>query len=240
MAVFFLLGAVAAFDPRAHLLVLVGAIVIDDQMQDEPLWGLFVDHFEKGQPFLVCVPGRGVVQDFSVQVVQRRKEGNCSVARVIMRGGSHLPNAKRQTRLRSLKGLALTFFVATQHQCFFGRIQIEANDIPEFLLEPAIVGNFKGAREVRLDIVGLPNLVDGLIADSLGFGHGARRPALATFRRAGCFVKDFGAELRADRGLSPATLGFLKTCQSIRAKAPFPFNDHRAAYANTLAALLLA
>jgi len=205
--------------------------------QYEFLRGLFVEHFEKVQLFLVGVPGRGVVQVFSIQVVQ---EGNCSVARGIMRGGSHMPNAKWQTRLRSLKGLALAFLVATEHRCFFGRIQIEANDIPEFFLEPAIVGNFKGAREVRLDIVGLPNLVDGLIADSLGFGHGARGPALATFRRAGCFVKDFGAELRADRGLSPATLGFLKTCQSIRAKALFPFNDHRAAYANTLAALLLA
>ena len=62
---------------------------------------------------------------------------------------------------------------------------------------------------MRLDIVGLPNLVDGLIADSLGFRHGARGPSLATFRGAGCFVKDFGAELRTDTK-SRMLLDFLK------------------------------
>jgi hypothetical protein len=44
---------------------------------------------------------------------------------------------------------------------------------------------------VGLDIVGLPNLVDGLIADSLDLGHGAHGPSLATFRGGGLLREGF-------------------------------------------------
>lgn len=95
LAVFFLLGTVAALDPRANLFVFMGAIVVDDQMQAKTIWSFLVDHLEEGQPFLVRVPGCGIVQDFSIQVVQSCKEGDGSMARVVMRGGSHMPNAER-------------------------------------------------------------------------------------------------------------------------------------------------
>ena len=95
LAVFFLLGTVAALDPGANLFVFMGAVVVDDQMQAKTVWSFRVDHLEEGQPFLVCVPGCGVVQDFSIQVVQSCKEGDGSMARVVMRGGSHMPNAER-------------------------------------------------------------------------------------------------------------------------------------------------
>ena len=61
-----------------------------------------------------------VVQDFSIQVVQSCKEGDDAMARVVMRGGSHMPNANRQNRLSSLKGLALAFFVEQSTSAFSG------------------------------------------------------------------------------------------------------------------------
>lgn len=43
---------VAALDPRANLVVFMGAVVVDDQMQAQTVWSFRVDHLEEGQPFL--------------------------------------------------------------------------------------------------------------------------------------------------------------------------------------------
>ena len=64
-----------------------------------------------------------------------------------------MTDAQRQRGLGPLQGLALALLVAAQHQSLVGRIQVQPNDVPEFILEAGVVGDFEGPRQMRPDVV---------------------------------------------------------------------------------------
>ena len=95
-----------------------------------------------------------------LKIIQRGEQGNGAVADIIVRMRADMPDSQRQSRLRALEGLNLAFFIATEHQCLIRRIQIQPNDVPKFLFEVWIVGQFEGACQVRFYVVGGPYALD--------------------------------------------------------------------------------
>lgn len=95
-------------------------------------------------------------------------------------------NAQWQSWLRALQGLNLALFIAAEHQRFIRWSQIQSNDIPEFLFKMRVIGQFKGASQVRFDVVRGP--------DSLGAGRGntgdSRYAAAAPTRLADAWLSD--------------------------------------------------
>src|SRR5579859_706726 len=95
------------------------------------------------------------------EVIERSKQRDRAMAAVIMGLCSWMARHQRQTRLGTLESLALAFLVTAQHQSFRRRVQIQADDIPELLLEPGVIRQFEGPDDVRLQIVSGPYALHG-------------------------------------------------------------------------------
>src|SRR5260370_32100529 len=77
----------------------------------------------------------------------------------------------------------MTLLVGTEHQIPHGRIQIEPDDVPEFLLKVRIIGDLKSLQPMWLYFVMAPNALYCALAH-LGFAlHRAHAPSDSTLRR---------------------------------------------------------
>ena len=157
-----------------------------------------------------------------------------------MGAGPHPVRPQGQTRLGPFQRLALAFFIATEHHCTLGRIEVETDHVPEFRFKIFIVGNFEGPGDVRLDVIGAPQALDRVMGHPFGFGHGAGGP-LGPARRWQCRLSDdFGPGLRGNRRLATGAAGFREPGKSALHKAPFPFCDYRTIDAHQSGRPLLA
>jgi hypothetical protein len=91
----------------------------------EITWGLLIAGFEKGQPLLMAVARRQTGDQLALEIIERGKQGQCAMSRVIVGLGANVANAERQTRLRALQRLALRFLVAAQYQRLVRRVEIQ-------------------------------------------------------------------------------------------------------------------
>ena len=89
----------------------------------------------------------------------------------------------RQTRLRALQRLALGFLVAAQHQRLVRRVEVEPDDVPELLFKALVVGQFEGARQMRLDVTGRPQALHAGRRNPGGARHRAATPPPQMGRR---------------------------------------------------------
>ena len=71
-----------------------------------------------------------------------------------------MTDTQRQSGLRALQGLNLALLIATEHEGFIGRRQIQPDDVPEFLFKVRVVGQLEGACQVRFYVVGGPYPLD--------------------------------------------------------------------------------
>jgi hypothetical protein len=124
-----------------------------------------VDLLEKFQPLAVGVFLGGVGHDFAMLIIQRGKEGDRTVAIVIVGLGADMPFAQRQTRLAAVKSLDLALLVTTEHHCLLGRIEVKTDDVPKLRLKVRIGGKLEDTRQVRLDFVLTPDLLHGCLGD---------------------------------------------------------------------------
>src|ERR1700747_1706887 len=125
------------------------------------------------------------------------KEGDRTVAVVIVGLGADMPFAKRQSRLAALKSLDLAFLVTTEHHSLLGRIEVKTDDIPELRLKVWIGGKLKDPRQVRLDFVVTPDPLHGRLGDSQLAGHRAASPSRPAPRWPRGLVHDLAQDLRA-------------------------------------------
>ena len=105
--------------PSLHVGVLVGGVIVGDQMDVETRRGLAVDDLEEGEPLLVAVALGDAGDQLTLQIVERGKQGERPVADIVVGLGFDVADPQRQTRLRALKRLALRFLIATQDQSLF-------------------------------------------------------------------------------------------------------------------------
>jgi hypothetical protein len=97
------------FEPSENNGMLVGGVVVDDQMKVQFGRRLTVDFLQECEPLDMGMLLSGRAQNFAIEVVQRRKERNGTMADVVMSAGPDMTDAQRQIRLRALKRLALAF-----------------------------------------------------------------------------------------------------------------------------------
>ena len=95
--------------PGFDLGVLVGGIVVDDEVQLDPDGRLLLDVLQKAQPLAVGVAPVGAGNDFALQVVQGGKERHGAVPAVIVRLRRKVTGLEWQTGLGALEGLNLAF-----------------------------------------------------------------------------------------------------------------------------------
>ncbi len=112
----------------------------------------------------------------SIENVERCKQRGGAVAFVIMGHRSEPPVLERQPRLRAVECLYLALFVEGQHNRVRGWIDIQPDNIMEFVRELRVVRQLELPVTVRLQAVRLPDAAHRAGADPAGRSHHVRRP----------------------------------------------------------------
>src|SRR5277367_3325488 len=99
----------------------------------------------------------GSGDNLAFQITQSGKERDGAVADVVMGLGASVTLPQRKRALCALQGLALTLLVATEHQSTLRWIQIEPDDVPEFLFKVRVIGDLKSLQPVWLDCMRVTN-----------------------------------------------------------------------------------
>src|SRR5512139_873243 len=140
----------AGSKPCPHLGVLMGGVVINNQMNVQISGHIVVNMSEKGQKLLMSVPGFALREDFAGGDVKRRKQGGGAVADVVVRNPFDVSEPHRQHRLGPVQCLDLALLINRQHKGSVRRVQVQPHDITHLLHKERIGGQFEGFRAVRL------------------------------------------------------------------------------------------
>ena len=171
-----------SFQPSLHLGVLVGAVVVQNEMKGEFLWRTLIPEAQELQKLLMAVPRQALTNDFACQNFARRKQGRRAVAHIVV-GLSATPTVlERQPGLRAIERLDLALLIHAAPHGLVRRIEIDPHEAGEFLDQALVAGKLEGASQVWLASVPLPEALHALKTPSLGFGQEAATPVGPPFR----------------------------------------------------------
>ena len=92
-------------EPPLHLGVLVGGIIVGDEMQGLVLWRLVINQPQELQPFRVAMVRETRGDDFPFSDIQGRKQGGGAMPLIIMRHPSHSGPSSAGARVACDQGL---------------------------------------------------------------------------------------------------------------------------------------
>jgi hypothetical protein len=108
----------------------------------------------------------GMSKDLAREIVEGGKQSDRSVTVVIVGLGADMTLAQGQTGLTALEGLTLALLIATEQAGTIRRVEIEANDIPEFLFKGQILGKFEALESMRSNGVSRPQALNARFAQA--------------------------------------------------------------------------
>ena len=163
-------------EPGFHARVLVGRVVVHDDMQIEFGGGLQIDLAEEANELLMPMARHALANHLAIEHAESRKQGGRAVTLVVVR---HRPTAallQWKAWLGTIEGLDLTFLVDTQHKGFVRGIEIESDDIVELLNKMFVSTDLEGLDEMGFEVVLFPDTTDRRLAEALRLGHAPRTP----------------------------------------------------------------
>ena len=122
------------------------------------------------------VAGHATADDLAFEHAEGGEQGRGAVALVVVGHGRALAALDRQTRLGAVEGLDLALFVYGNHHRVTRRVHVEADDVLEPGRELGIGRALEGPDPMRLQIVRLPDALDGAQRQVHGLGHGPAGP----------------------------------------------------------------
>ena len=96
-----------ALQPTGDCGMLMGGIVVGDDVDGKIGRGFPINDFEKGEPLLMPMAHCQAADQPALEVVERRKQRQRAVSQVIMGLGANVSDPQRQTRLGAFQRLAL-------------------------------------------------------------------------------------------------------------------------------------
>jgi hypothetical protein len=163
-------------EPRLHRRRLVGRVVVDDQVQLDPLPYCTVDLLEEPDELFSPVARLAFADDDAGLHVKCGEQRRRAVAFVIVGHGGGPALFHRQARLRAVERLDLAFLVNAQHHRLVRWVHVEANDVDDFLLELGIVRDLERFDAMRLEAGFAPDASDARRADPDSLCHRCARP----------------------------------------------------------------
>ena len=103
--------------------VLVGGVVVEDEVDVEVRGHVGIDVFEEAQELLVAMARPVLGEDLAGGDVQGGEEGGGAVADVAVGHAFDVAQSQRQEGLGTLQGLELALLVDAQHQCMVGWVE---------------------------------------------------------------------------------------------------------------------
>ncbi len=215
-------------EPSPDLLVLVGGVVVQDQMNLQFLGHLTVDGSQKSQELLVTVARQALADHLAGKDVERGKQGGGAVTLVVV--GHRLAAAldHRERGLGPVEGLHRRLLVRAQHDRPLGRVQIQTDDVDELVLESRIIRQFERLDPVRLESASRPHALDGVLGDPDILCHRPATPMSLAFRAVVLRqIHNLLDRFLWDRGLAATTLTYLSQPRHPVLGEPCPPVRHR-------------
>ena len=103
------------YQPLLDIGVVVGPVIVQDQVEGLPWRRVSVDGAQELQQFLVTMTRITGADHGAVEHIERREQAGGAVALVVMRHGAASPLLHRQARLCPIQRLDLRFFIHAQH-----------------------------------------------------------------------------------------------------------------------------
>ncbi len=129
---------------------LVRPVVVQDQVHIELGRNVGVDGSQERKKLLAAMTSVKLTDHSTGGQVERRKQARGSMPRIVMRAAFRHAGGQRQDRLRSVERLDLALLVHTQHHRLGGRIEVEPDDVADFLDKQRVGGELEGFGAVRL------------------------------------------------------------------------------------------
>src|SRR5712691_3115551 len=215
-------------EPGLDVVVFVGAVVVDDQVQLALAGELAVEVAEELEELLVSVARQALADDAAVERVEGGEQGGGAVAFVVVGHRAGAAFLHRQARLCPVQCLDLALLVDAEHERLLRRVEVEPDDVCELLAEARVVGKLERLDPMGLETVRVPDPLHARRADALRLGHRATAPVRLTGRRRLRGRCDDRLDLRRrNRRLAPATrLGLGQRRRPVLGEARTP-QDHR-------------
>ena len=166
----------------AHLGMLVGGVVVDDGVDAFPCRDLRLDGVEEADEFLMPVALHVAADDGAVEHVERGEQRRRAVALVVVGHRSGAARLHRQSRLGAVERLDLALLVDREDDGMGGRIDVEADDVLEFLGELRVVRQLERPDAMRRELVRLQDALHRAQADPGRLGQHPAGPV-------GCFSR---------------------------------------------------
>ena len=128
----------------------VGAVVIHDDVHVESARHLRLNQIQELSKLRGSMPLMKLCDHVAGLRIEGGKQGRGAVACVVVRPALHLAGLHRQQRLRSVERLDLRLLIDAEHRRMRRGIQIEADDIADFLHQQRIVRQLERLASMRL------------------------------------------------------------------------------------------
>jgi hypothetical protein len=184
--------------------MLMGGVVVQDEVQLQLGIGLFLHGFDEAEELLVPVTGQAFVDHLTGGHIQGGKEGGGSVPFVVMSDGPGPALLEREARLGTIQSLDLALFIEGEDDGPFRRCHIETDHVAELFDETRVGGELEVPDPVRLEPMGRPDAGDLAVMETHDLGHKPTAPVcpLGRFVFQG-LANHFGFDLRSE-GPGPA------------------------------------
>ena len=150
----------APLEPRLHVGMLVGAVVVHHQVQRDISGEFRIQAAQEFQKLLMTVARVALADDFALQNLQGSEQTGGAITLVIVSHRAQTPLLHGQSGLGAVQCLELGLLVHAKNQGLVGRIQVQPHHIGEPRQEPRITRELEVVDPVRLQIVAAPNIAD--------------------------------------------------------------------------------
>ena len=168
--------------PFLDLRVFVGGVVVADHVDLEFFRDLTVDDTQELQKLDVAMLRQTGADHDAGEHVERGEQGGGAVALVVVGHRASSALLHRQRRLGAVQGLDLRLLIHAQHHGLLGRVQVQAHDVDQLLLETRIMGELEGLHQMRFEPPRRPDPLHRRRAHPDLVGHRPTRPMRLAFR----------------------------------------------------------
>ena len=137
-------------EPGAHFGVLMGGVIVDDQVQIEFRGHAGIEVVQEGEELLMAMARFALGDDLAGAGLEGGEQSRGAMPVVIVGLAFEVAQAHRQDRLGALQRLNLALFVHAEHQRLVRWIQIQSHNIAHLLHEERIARELEGFAAVRL------------------------------------------------------------------------------------------
>src|SRR6202521_5819649 len=167
--------------PLGNVVMLMGAVIVQYQMQVQAAGDLSIKFAQELQILLMSMTGHTRTDHGAVQYVEGGKESRRAVPLIVVGHGAATTLLNRQPWLRSFQSLNLALLIHTQHQRFIRWIQVQAHHIVKLFDELLIFRQLEGPGAMWLQPVGIPDTLHRRRTDSVHLRHRSHTPMSRRF-----------------------------------------------------------